>query len=141
MAVKGHGETVPKGVLALGTTGLNPAGQFEWLGWDFDVGAHGAASYPSLRAATAAAIGLRHYLDCNAEVRLSKSGQGVHVRTKLAKPVAKEVGLTLAKRVVDELRLSADRTPIGRQQFWLWVRKPAPAAFELIADVAPEVRA
>ncbi|MCW8129610.1 MAG: hypothetical protein KIS92_04420 [Planctomycetota bacterium] len=135
---------LPAGILSLGCTGLRE-NAFDWLGWDFDVGDHGAvlgkdkdgreirASYPSSDAAVASAMGLWHYLRGAAEVRHSRNGLGCHVRTILPAPIPKEKGVEIARAAVDALGLRADRGPIGRQQFWLWTRRPAHAnSFKLI---------
>jgi hypothetical protein len=41
-------------------------------------------------------------------------------------------GPKIARTLAAQLGLRADATPLGRQAFWLWARRPAPEAFRLI---------
>ena len=131
----------------LGCSGLQRDGHYAWLGWDLDVG-HGVpvvlvngervAPYATLDDALSDAHKLREALSGGAEIRLSKSGNGVHVRTVFdpAEQPEKAAGIEWAKKIAADLKLKADASPLGRQQWWLWSRRTAPRAFELIVPQA-----
>lgn len=129
LAVKDLRSKPPAGFAALGCSGQDADGLYYWLGWDLDVSTaekkHGVVSFPSVRAAECAALGLWEYLDRKAEVRRSRSGSGVHVRYFLPKALEQAAARTLAHGVAEALGLRADRTPLSRQQFWLWTRAAA----------------
>ncbi|MGD0088568.1 MAG: hypothetical protein ABSE73_01485 [Planctomycetota bacterium] len=123
----------PTDVELLGCTGASSTGYLSWVGWDLDV-AHGHAHYCSLQEAIGDARRLRDALHGHAEIRLSKSGIGCHVRHLLpeAPRLPASQGPVIAKMFADKLGLKADRSSLGRQAFWLWSRDPQPHGFELI---------
>ena len=129
---KSSDEPCPFNATALGCRGITIRGMLSWVGWDFDVG-HGKKQYPTTAAAIADAQRLRRRLDGRAEIRLSKSGVGVHVyhlRMRDERPA--EDGPLIAKAAAKELGLRCDPTPLGRQAFWLWCRNRKPDSFRLI---------
>ena len=122
----------PDDVLALGCKGTSSRGRLSWVGWDFDVG-HGGRSYPTTAAAILDAQRLRRRLAGQAEIRLSKSGVGVHVRYLLPDHRYSEAsGPRIAKALASELHLQVDSSALGRQAFWLWSRERKPDAFKLV---------
>ena len=125
---------MPPQLQALGCGGWDRSGMVHWVGIDLDIG-HGTQSYASLTAAICAAMCARQLVKGAAEIRLSKSGQGVHIRVALAKGVSgrRPVSACIAKWLARELDLKADASPLGRQNFWFWVRQPKPNGFALIA--------
>ena len=132
-SVKDSSAFAPAAIELLGCTAVDRSGQAAWVGWDLDVGEHGTTSYPDTAAAVADARRLRDALDGRAEIRLSKSGQGVHVRSLLhPAEIPATDGVKIAKGLAAKLALRADATPLGRQAFWLWARNPKPHAFELV---------
>lgn len=139
-------KAMPPRVEALGCTGVDAHGRLAWVGWDFDVG-HGKpvrtadgrelAPYATPAEALDDARRLRNALDGHAEIRRSKSGRGLHVRYLLPEPHPNgALGPEIARRLAVQLGLRADAGPLGRQQFWLWTRRPAPGAFELLEALA-----
>jgi hypothetical protein len=129
----------PVDVEALGCTGRSSTGHASWFGFDLDVG-HGGAKqrYATTDEAIAEARRIRDALDGRAEIRLSKSGVGVHVRShmpedpKMPMPEAVRV----VKDIAEALALKCDRTVLGRQAFWLWCRNPNVDSFKLIEEHA-----
>lgn len=146
-SVKDPAKLVPQDVTALGCTGIDQAGRLAWVFWDLDVG-HGAPitlsdgeqvqPYATVEEAIADARRLRDALDGHAEIRLSKSGRGVHVRCFIdaERGLPGSAGPEIAKTLARKLKLKADRSPLGRQAAWLWARALPPRAFELIEDCA-----
>lgn len=125
---------LPAGVHAVGWSGLTAGGVAEWVGFDLDVG-HGAKNYPTTTQALDAAHQIRAALQGNAEIRLSKSGAGVHVRHWCAPArLDNQDAIKFAKRLVARLGIQADPTPLGRQAFWFWARTPGADSFRLIAE-------
>lgn len=127
----------PPDLTALGCGGWDRQGRLRWVGLDLDV-AHGTRPYACLAAAVADAKRVWDFVGGAAEIRLSKSGQGVHVRVSLATPVAvgREGAARIAKWLSRTLHLRADASPLGRQNFWFWTSQPVPRAFELITPCA-----
>jgi hypothetical protein len=126
---------MPPQLLALGCGGWNKEKQnVHWVGIDLDIG-HGSQSYVSLPMAICAAMGLRQFVKGAAEIRLSKSGQGIHIRVALAEGVTggRPVAACIAKWLARELELRADASPLGRQNFWFWARQPGPRGFRLVS--------
>lgn len=125
----------PHGLLALGWSGSDLSGRLLWVGWDLDVG-HGGEQYPSTDLALADAFRIRAFFEGCAEIRLSKSGRGVHVRHRLPEDVHRPAddGSGIAKAVASKLRLKADPSALGRQAFWFWTAQPGPEAFKLITQ-------
>jgi len=123
----------PGDLEALGCGGWTPQGRVNWVGLDLDVG-HGSSPCDSPAAALKHATRVRSFVRGAAEVRCSKSGQGIHVRVALAAGVngGREQAACLAKWLACTLALRADASPLGRQDFWFWAKQPAPHAFELI---------
>ena len=124
---------LPKDAIALGCSGLSLAGTYDWIGWDMDVG-HGPTSYVTREHAIADALRLREKLKGCAEVRLSKSGKGVHIRHTLETPAAN--GPELAKDFATRQFMRIDRSVCGRQCLDFWTRTPGDDSFKLIAEHA-----
>jgi len=130
-------DTCPKDVAALGCSGTDCLGRLAWVGWDLDVG-HGKAPYRQTEEAIADARRLRQKLDGRAEIRRSKSGLGIHVRHMLGDP--QETGLqgkdgkAKALELTTGVWIKLDATPLGRQAFWLWARKPGERGFEIVEE-------
>ena len=124
----------PPGLVSLGWNGSSQD-RLHWVGFDLDVG-HGTASYPDRDAAIKDARRLRDFFHGQAEVRLSKSGEGVHVRHKIPMDAHRSPadGSRLAKRIAASLGLRADSSPSGRQAFWFWIREPLADSFKLIEN-------
>jgi len=129
--VKDLEQRIPENLKAAGCTGKCRCGRWDYVFWDLDIG-HGSNGYGSLGGALHAARRLAKHLDGYREVRLSKSGKGVHVRQMFEQPKSaefdfKEHCLGWAK----ELEIRVDASPIGRQVQWLYTPEPRPArAFE-----------
>ena len=124
----------PHALLALGCTGVGQRGagnERDWIGWDLDVG-HGKKSYQVTYVAIQAARLIKARMGPWTEIRLSKSGRGVHVRTLLKNPVQLDEGPKIAKAVIDELGIRADPTALSRQAFWLCCAEPGENAFKCI---------
>ena len=129
---------LPTDLVSLGSTG-RANGRLCWVGWDLDVG-HGTTSYPSTETALVDADRLRHVLDGQAEIRLSRSGWGVHVRSMVppnGRALPSRYGPAISRILAGALGLRADPTSLGRQAHWLWVSDPAPGAFALVHPHAP----
>lgn len=126
----------PADVLALGSSGVTQvSGQYDWIGWDLDVG-HGKASYSNTFVAIQAARKIKSKTGANTEIRLSKSGQGVHVRALFKSQVPLARGPQVAKEIVHELGIRTDPTALSRQAFWLWCANPGKDAFKRIEKAA-----
>ena len=123
----------PRDVDALGCTGESVTSRLDWIGYDLDVG-HGKNAYLDTETALDDARRLRERLDGQLEIRLSKSGAGVHCRHML--PFSSGLKFADAKAKALELTkgmmIRLDATPLGRQAFWLWARPPGPDGFKLI---------
>jgi len=125
---------LPHGLRALGWTGLTKSGMARWIGWDLDVD-HGPTCYLTREAALLDAHRLREALDGCAEIRLSKSGQGAHIRHWLAPAgLSNEEAKLFAKGIAKRLNIRADKTVASRQCFHAWTHKPTPDSFRLIAE-------
>jgi hypothetical protein len=133
--VKSSDDPCPANVDALGCTGTAATGRLSWIGFDLDVG-HGRLSYSDTETALVDARRIRNALEGRAEIRLSKSGIGVHVRHLLpdAPVLPNDQGPVIAKKLAAKLNVKADPAALGRQAFWLWTRTPAPNAFKLIEE-------
>lgn len=123
----------PHDILSFGWNGSDAEGRLIWLGWDLDVG-HGAQQYESTDLALVDAFRLRHFLRGNAEIRLSKSGSGVHVRHRLPENANRPAsdGPRIAKAIAAELGMKADPSALGRQAFWMWSANTSNHSFRLI---------
>lgn len=128
-ATKNPQTLCPVDVQVLGCSGLNLSGKFDWIGWDVDVG-HGATGYCSTHTAIHAGLRIREYMGDRTEIRLSKSGRGVHVRHLCKDPVANAA--EIAKEVAERLGVRADKSSLGRQVHYLWARKTVENSFRLI---------
>ena len=124
--------TIPSNIDEFGWTGTDGANRLAWVGWDLDL--HGNIKYDSLDDALRDAARIRVFLHGHAEVRLSKSGLGVHVRHRLQDARVRPAtdGPKIAKAVAARLSLKADPAALGRQMFWFWTKDNAPRAFELV---------
>lgn len=140
--VKAQGLSKPcnKKPVAIGCTGWSPTGHRNWIGWDLDVG-HGDVCYETKEAAIQAARDFREFLGESAEIRLSKSGNGVHIRTSLRgypldHPFRKEYskGKELAKILAERTGLKVDPAQCSRQMLDWWVREPKEESFQLISS-------
>ncbi len=132
--VKRLNAQIPLTLRSLGWTGLTQSGTAQWIGFDLDVG-HGAKSYATTEAAVVDAHRIREALAGNAEIRLSRSGAGVHVRHWCAPAGLSNADAKLfAKRLVKHLCVQADPSPLGRQCFYFWTATPGPDSFKLIAE-------
>jgi len=141
-SVKDVTKLIPENAELLGCTGAALDGTLRCVFWDLDCGRHGGMkagerqSYSDLAAALADARRLRDAFRGRCEIRLSKSGRGVHVRHLAALSGADKLpaaaGPKIAKHWAAKLGLKADPTPMGRQAYWLWARQGPARAFELI---------
>ena len=121
------------GMINLGCRGISHTGKLAWVGFDLDV-SHGREKdkYESTDAALISARKIRDYLKGHAEIRLSKSGHGVHVRHFVQTDRPGEDGAKIAKAIVKKLDIRADPSALGRQAHWLWTANPKPNSFKLI---------
>ena len=118
--------------MALGCTGVTASGGVDWIGWDLDVG-HGKTAYGSTFVAVQAARTIRDHVGHDTtEIRLSKSGSGVHIRTMLESVVDSTEAKSRAREIANVLGVRADPTALSRQAFWLWAAKPGKDGFRLI---------
>jgi len=127
----------PSDIEALGCTGRSVRGPASWFGFDLDVGHGGTRQrYRTTEDAITAARQIRNALDGHAEIRLSKSGIGVHVRSLLPADLRLSVSdaARMAKDIAEALNIQCDRSVLGRQAFWLWCRDPKPDSFKLIEE-------
>lgn len=123
----------PNNIQGLGWNGSDTTGRLIWIGWDLDVG-HGREQYETRDHALSDAFLIRGFLKGQAEIRLSKSGEGVHVRHKLPDSENRPStdGPFIAKTIAEKLKLKADRSALGRQTFWFWTLKTFSDSFRLI---------
>ena len=123
----------PPEIQALGWGGADTSGRLIWIGWDLDVG-HGKEQYESTDLALSDAFRIRDLFEGHAEIRLSKSGVGVHVRHRLPDDVNRPAddGPGIAKAVASKLAVRADRSALGRQAFWFWTQETNADSFRLI---------
>lgn len=123
----------PNDVQALGSTSWNINKKLAWVFWDWDCG-HGEDV--TQEQAIAEARTVRDYFNGACEIRLSKSGLGVHCAWQApdeSRPA--EDGPKLAKAIAKKLNLRCDKAVLGRQARWLWVRDAKPNAFKLIEGI------
>ena len=113
--------SLPGDLLLLGCSGLSSKGHWNWVGWDLDVG-HGTKSYGTTAAAVADARRVRDWYHGNAEIRLSKSGHGVHVRHPLSVKHPPGHPKEESRRIAEMFTLKADPTSLSRQVHFLWSR-------------------
>lgn len=132
IAVSNPDMRCPPDIQAIGCTGKSITGHASWFGLDLDVG-HGKTQhrYATTEEAITAARKVRDALAGRAEIRLSKSGNGVHVRCHLPEVPFAQVA-SIARDVSDVMGIRCDRSVLGRQAFWLWCRDPKPDSFKLI---------
>jgi ribonuclease HI len=129
---KGPDALEPAGLELLGCAGLSQKGVWDWIGVDLDIGDHGTKSYANLDEAIADARRAREALKGRLEIRLSKSGNGVHLKNVPTTPMDAKDGPAFAKKFATALKLKADATPLGRQCFWHWAKTPGSNGFKLI---------
>lgn len=129
---------IAKDIIQIGTTGRDSKNKLKWVGWDLDVG-HGKDSYETTDEAIEAGRRILSYAkDLHhgyGELRLSKSGQGAHIRKLFQVRESYEDGALLAKAVADLLRIKACRSSLGRQAHWLWTVNPVENSFKLIESI------
>ena len=121
----------PNDVEALGCSGWSFSGRLDWVGIDLDIG-HGTDAYKDVATAIEDARRFRDRRDGRAEIRLSKSGNGVHIRCLTGPGYTKDDAKKVVLGMMDCCWMKADATPLGRQVFFLWARDLKPRAFELI---------
>ena len=123
----------PSDIQAFGWNGSDTQGRLIWVGFDFDIG-HGAEQYASTDLAMSDAYRVRHFFKGRAEIRFSRSGEGLHVRHRLPADTHRPAsdGPLIAKGINTELKLKADPTALGRQAFWCWTHESTPNAFRLV---------
>ena len=142
-------QPLPKGVVSIGSTGSDPLGNLATVSWDLDV-AHGRVAYHSTEAALQDARRIRDIFEGAAEIRLSRSGLGVHVRYKLPRgpvvfpadggppqfpgwtPRPASDGPKIARAVAWKLNVRADPAALSRQGCWLWSLNTNANSFKLI---------
>ncbi len=119
---------------ALGMTSYNHKGEIRWIGFDLDFG-HGMDSYVSFDAALRDAYRVREVLG-EAEIRRSKSGTGIHIKHMLPgdADLTREDGVKIVKYIARKIGLLADRSNLGRQAFWFWVKHPTEKGFQVIEE-------
>ncbi len=115
------------GLERVGWSGLSTDGQCRWLAWDIDVG-HGKESFFDFHAGLLAAVNIWQILGGEAEVRVSTSGRGFHVRHKVTRDLSNAQGGDLAKIIAGKVP-GLDPVPVSRQAFWFWAAKPEPGSF------------
>ena len=131
----------PDTIQAVGCGGWDEQDRLHWVGIDLDVG-HGRpkTSYETTDEAIEAAAKVREFVGTAAEIRLSKSGSGVHVRVKVAgapgngKVIARRIAWWLAGKVA----IKTDHSVLGRQNLWLWAKEVKPRGFELVLEANGE---
>lgn len=123
---------------ALGCGGWDEQGVLHWVGIDLDVG-HGneKQAYATRDEAIEAAFSIRAFVGGAAEIRLSKSGHGVHVRVSVAgvESDGRAKARLIALWLVEQLEIKSDRSVLGRQNLWFWAANTRPQSFELIEQV------
>ncbi|MBE7466717.1 MAG: hypothetical protein HS116_24880 [Planctomycetes bacterium] len=140
---------VPSNMTALSCAGWDDQHLLRWVGWDFDVGKGrpakwqadlGMSPYATTDEAITAARRLRDALDRRAEIRLSRSGVGVHVRhllgTEEGSHLKSHQAGHIARCVAAELKIYTDPAQLGRQCMALWCRNRKPESFRLIEEHA-----
>lgn len=128
-----HKTFCPVNVQSLGCTGEGIDGKCHWIGWDLDVG-HGAKQFGSTSAAILAGRMIKKVAGPATEIRLSKSGIGVHVR-HLCQYDTMKLGIERAKEIVSFAGVTRmDPTSISRQAHWLWSEKPGENGFKIIEE-------
>jgi len=136
----------PQDAIALACSGRDALGRAAWIGWDFDVaqGKFGESerakkkqAYQTVFLATEAAKALAKTLGAGTEIRLSKSGHGVHVRHLFPYPSPHtfDQGKELAKKLAAESGIKCDASSLGRQMHTLWHANPGPNGYKLIRGV------
>lgn len=127
---------VPNTALLVGSGGWDENGALHWVGVDLDVG-HGQekSKYQTREEAINTALQLRAFVNNAAEVRLSKSGKGVHVRVAIEGVMAdgRTMAARIAKWLANTLEIKSDRTVLGRQNLWFWARERGEESFQEIA--------
>ena len=140
--VKNLDEPVPENIRNLGCLGFDDDGVY-WVGWDLDVG-HGKNPCSSdveaileaqkLKAALGDRVEGLPNAGGEADIRRSKSGDGVHVKvmlpfdatTKDGEPLAEDHVKAIVKGIALRLGLHDDKAAEGRQNFWMWTQDGDP---------------
>ena len=120
---------------AVGCGGWTESGELHWVGIDLDVGHGGAKNcYESRDDALDAAFKVRAFVGNAAEIRLSKSGSGVHIRIAIEGVATngRETAPHIAKWLVATLEIKCDPTVLGRQNLWFWARQSGAHSFQEI---------
>jgi len=138
-----RGAEIPQGAQLLGCGGWDEDGVLHWVGIDMDVG-HGneKQKYANQDDAIEAAYQIREFVNGAAEIRLSKSGNGVHVRIAITgvetdgRVMARRIALWLAAT----LEIKCDRTVLGRQNLWFWSKTTVQKSFALVEACGGEWR-
>ena len=133
--------TRPENIQAVGCGGWDEKDRLHWVGIDLDVG-HGRSKtcYATTEDAIEAASRVREFVGGAAEIRLSKSGSGVHIRTRIAG--APSNGRVIARRIAwwlaAQTGIKTDHSVLGRQNLWLWAKEIKPRGFELVLEANGE---
>jgi len=126
---------LPNDVAAVGCGGWDASGRLHWVGIDLDVG-HGKpeSQYATRADAIDAATALREFVGGAAEVRLSKSGNGVHVRVAIGGNITdgRNKARLIAWWLAKQLGLKCDHAVLGRQNLWFWARETAEFSFSCV---------
>lgn len=125
----------PSRVDALGCGGWNASGELSWVGIDLDVG-HGTPKnqYATIFEAVDAARSIRRFVGGAAEIRTSKSGNGLHVRISISDGITdgRNKARMIAKWIVRTLAIKADPSVLGRQNLWFWTATASEGSFDLV---------
>jgi|GEM_PF-1780679 len=119
----------------MGCGGWDHAGRLHWVGFDLDVG-HGRddLKYASRDEALQAALLIRKFVGDAAEIRASKSGNGIHVRVPIAgvETDGRKKAALIAKWLARAVNVKTDTAVLGRQNLFFWAREIGPHGFELL---------
>jgi len=129
------GDTWPARVDAVGSGGWDETGALHWVGIDLDVG-HGdeKQAYETRDDALDVAFRLREFVNNAAEIRLSKSGNGVHIRVAIAGITTngRTLAPLIAKWLCRTLDVRCDQSVLGRQNLWFWSKDRSEHSFALV---------
>ena len=118
-----------------GCGGWDLSGHLHWVGFDLDV-KHGREDqkYATREDAIKAASIIREYVGGAAEIRTSKSGQGIHVRIPIhgIETDGRKMAALIAKWLARQINVKTDTTVHGRQNLFFWAREVKPGGFELV---------
>lgn len=128
----------PGNVDAIGCGGWDENDTLFWVGIDLDVitpDSHQKAqnTYETIDQAIENAFRIRDYVRNAAEIRLSRSGNGVHVRILIHRLAnGRRTARQIAWWVQKQLALKCDHAVLGRQNFWFWAKTINEKSFALI---------